>query len=118
MRRCFGQQYEIRKELYSCLTRVFETNLSLQEVIIELLLPQFQKYAVEDKDEPPLALPLCIDGKPADDGPTKPMSAIKFLEPFPHLFSALSKCLLSHYKSRGNDDESEDEGKIPSEVGD
>lgn len=108
LRRCFTQQYEIRKELYHSLTKVYEMNSNLGGVIIELLLPQLQKYTVEDEDEPPITLSLCIDGKPADDGPSKPMSAVKFLEPFPALIAALSRILILHTKAKKGEQKEKD----------
>ena len=99
MRRCFSQQYEVRKELYENLPKVFEKKLELSESIGELLLSQFIKCissnneSSEDDDETPLHLSACLEGKP-EPGSQEKMN-VKQHEPFPTLFTALTKCLIS-----------------------
>jgi hypothetical protein len=92
LRRCFNQQSEMREEVYNGLSRVFECNINLREVIIDILSPQFWKYFNNSENELPVSLSACIDGKPTAGQVDKGPSSVRIAEPFHCLIMCMAKC--------------------------
>ena len=66
LKRCMTQQARVRSEVYAGLQRLCHTQPSLRAYILDLLLPQVQKYFEPDESSPrPLVLDACFDARGA-----------------------------------------------------
>nr|XP_045002258.1 Fanconi anemia group I protein isoform X2 [Jaculus jaculus] len=104
LRRCLGQQADVRLMLYEGLYDVLRRNSQLASSIMQTLLSQLNQYYEPEPDLlPPLKLGACV----LTQG-----NQISLQEPLDHLLSCIQHCL-AWYKSRvvplrqGDDEEEE-----------
>ncbi|KFM60271.1 Fanconi anemia group I protein-like protein, partial [Stegodyphus mimosarum] len=97
LKRALMQQGEIRQLLYEGLSDVILQNISLKDIILELLLGQFEKYYIVDNAEIPINFDMCFqDGKNILE------------EPLAHLITSIHLILLEASKGTSDDDLEED----------
>ncbi|XP_036431780.1 Fanconi anemia group I protein [Colossoma macropomum] len=106
LRRCLGQQADVRLMLYEGFHDVLRRNSQLASSIMHTLLSQLRRYYEPEQDLlPPVKLESCI---------TAQGDQIFLQEPLGHLFSCTVHCLLWHQSVNettggGTDDEDEDD---------
>uniref|UniRef100_A0A8B9K5A2 FA complementation group I n=1 Tax=Astyanax mexicanus TaxID=7994 RepID=A0A8B9K5A2_ASTMX len=116
LRRCLGQQADVRLMLYEGFHDVLRRNSQLASSIMHTLLSQLKRYYEPEQDLlPPMKLESCISAQG---------DQVFLQEPLAHLFSCTVHCLLWHQSlgenARGGmddeDDEEEDEGGFQDEL--
>ncbi|KAM9572142.1 Fanconi anemia group I protein isoform 2-T3 [Salvelinus alpinus] len=109
LRRCLGQQADVRLMLYEGFHDVLRRNSQLASSIMQTLLSQVRRYYEPEQDLlPPVKLELCI-GAQGDQ--------VFLQEPLAHLLSCTVHCLLWYQGMRrsarpnagGSDDDDDDE---------
>jgi hypothetical protein len=93
------QQSEIREKLYTGLFEIFRSNVSLHDMIFELLMSQLQRYYIADEEVSlrPLKFDECVL-KAADKNEP---SAVQLQEPLDKLLYCFQKCVVNHFKQEG-----------------
>ncbi|XP_021429430.2 Fanconi anemia group I protein isoform X1 [Oncorhynchus mykiss] len=118
LRRCLGQQADVRLMLYEGFHDVLRRNSQLASSIMQTLLSQVRRYYEPEQDLlPPVKLELCI-GAQGDQ--------VFLQEPLAHLLSCTVHCLLWYQGMRrsarpnaggsDNDDDDEEEGGFQDEL--
>ncbi|KAM9311358.1 Fanconi anemia group I protein [Gastrophryne carolinensis] len=93
LRRCLGQQEDIRQILYEGFFDVLRRNSQLASPIMQTLVSQLKRYYEAEQDLlPPLKLEKCI---------TAQKEQIILQEPLTHLLSSIHSCL-NWYKQRSS----------------
>ncbi|KAK7891742.1 hypothetical protein WMY93_023705 [Mugilogobius chulae] len=105
LRRCLGQQADVRLMLYEGFYDVLRRNSQLSGSIMQTLLSQLKRYYEPDQDLlPPVKLEPCI---------TAHGDQVYLLEPLAHLLSCTIHCLLwlqnMHRPATGEDSDEEEE---------
>lgn len=62
LRRCLSQQIQIREELYIGLIEIYEKNLHLRKIVLQILFFHFSKY-YSDNSSTPIHISLCFNKK-------------------------------------------------------
>ncbi|KAM6961339.1 Fanconi anemia group I protein [Aplochiton taeniatus] len=111
LRRCLGQQADVRLMLYEGFHNVLLRNSQLSSSIMQTLLSQLRRYYEPDQDLlPPVKLEPCI---------TAQGDQVFLQEPLAHLLSCIVHCLLwlrsKRQSGRRDADESDDEESDGSE---
>ncbi|KAM6937756.1 Fanconi anemia group I protein [Xenentodon cancila] len=111
LRRCLGQQADVRLMLYEGFYDVLRRNSQLASSIMQTLLSQLRRYYEPEQDLlPPVKLEPCI---------TAHGDQVFLQEPLAHLVSCTVHCLLwlqntrqsaNHNTAESDDDEDEEEG--------
>uniref|UniRef100_A0A8C7KBB9 FA complementation group I n=1 Tax=Oncorhynchus kisutch TaxID=8019 RepID=A0A8C7KBB9_ONCKI len=117
LRRCLGQQADVRLMLYEGFHDVLRRNSQLASSIMQTLLSQMRRYYEPEQDLlPPVKLELCI-GAQGDQ--------VFLQEPLAHLLSCTVHCLLWYQGMRrsarpnaggSDDDDDEEEGGFQDEL--
>ncbi|XP_061891934.1 Fanconi anemia group I protein isoform X2 [Entelurus aequoreus] len=114
LRRCLGQQADVRLMLYEGFYGVVSRNSQLASSIMQTLLSQLRRYYEPEQDLlPPVKLQPCI---------TAHGEQVHIQEPLAHLMSCTVHCLLwlknmrRSTKTDDDDDEDEDEEGYQSEL--
>ncbi|KAL7858332.1 hypothetical protein AOLI_G00184340 [Acnodon oligacanthus] len=112
LRRCLGQQADVRLMLYEGFHDVLRRNSQLASSIMHTLLSQLRRYYEPEQDLlPPVKLESCI---------TAQGDQVFLQEPLAHLFSCTVHCLLWHQSvnetTGGDDEDEEDEGGFQDEL--
>uniref|UniRef100_A0A8C8IAT9 FA complementation group I n=1 Tax=Oncorhynchus tshawytscha TaxID=74940 RepID=A0A8C8IAT9_ONCTS len=117
LRRCLGQQADVRLMLYEGFHDVLRRNSQLASSIMQTLLSQVRRYYEPEQDLlPPVKLELCI-GAQGDQ--------VFLQEPLAHLLSCTVHCLLWYQGMRrsarpnaggSDDDDDEEEGGFQDEL--
>ncbi|KAL7868090.1 hypothetical protein SRHO_G00094740 [Serrasalmus rhombeus] len=114
LRRCLGQQADVRLMLYEGFHDVLRRNSQLASSIMHTLLSQLRRYYEPEQDLlPPVKLESCI---------TAQGDQVFLQEPLAHLFSCTVHCLLWHQSVNettgggAEDEDEEDEGGFQDEL--
>uniref|UniRef100_A0A3B4DFR9 FA complementation group I n=1 Tax=Pygocentrus nattereri TaxID=42514 RepID=A0A3B4DFR9_PYGNA len=114
LRRCLGQQADVRLMLYEGFHDVLRRNSQLASSIMHTLLSQLRRYYEPEQDLlPPVKLESCI---------TAQGDQVFLQEPLAHLFSCTVHCLLWHQSVNettgggADDEDEEDEGGFQDEL--
>ncbi|XP_067090629.1 Fanconi anemia group I protein [Osmerus mordax] len=101
LRRCLGQQADVRLMLYQGFHDVLRRNSQLTSSIMQTLLSQLRRYYEPEQDLlPPVKLEPCI---------TAQGDQVYLQEPLAHLLCCTAHCLLWQQSARRSAEEEEDE---------